>query len=253
VRLVWAGKRPEAESWRVAILLSLELVATGRFSKRYLVLSAYWTVMRDGDGWRIERVESGADGQHYLTDPVADQASDRELHDEATISTAVDSVASAEPPAAELVDMDATTHSRLLDLSVVDGRYGPDVIAACVREIARAWESATFARDVTLLEPWCTAAAATQLLHPTPHGLRRVENLETRRVQIDTLHTDVEPPTVGVTLQLHGQRWLVTDSGTKLSGSRTRRRDFTERWTLRLDPSPTCPWRLTDVHDPGRP
>ena len=253
VRLVWTGTRAAQESWLVALLVSLELVITGRFSKRYSVQSAYWTLRPEGDGWKIERVEGAGEGGHYLTDPLLDKGSDQELRDEATISTAVEDEAPERLPVGQLTDVDASTRSQLLDLSVVDGRYAPDVIAACVCEIARVWESATSARDRKLLEPWCTPEAATQLLHPTPHGLRRVLNLETRRVQIDTLHADSDPPTVSVTLELRGQRWLATDHGNRLSGSRSRHREFTEQWTLRLDPSTTCPWRLTQVRDPGRP
>jgi hypothetical protein len=255
VRLVWARKGVADESWQVVVLLWLGLVTVGRwwrFDNRYSVQSAYWTLVREGDSWCIELVESAAEGAHYLIDPMPDQGLEQALHDEATISTAVESVAPDLVPVGELTDVDASTHTQLLDLSLVDGRYAPDVIVACACEIARAWESATFARDRKLLEPWCTPEAATQLFHPTPHGLRRVLNLGPRRVKINALDPDAAPPTVSVTLQLHGQRWLATDHGSKISGSRTHQRDFTEHWTLALDPSPECPWRLTDVQDPGR-
>jgi hypothetical protein len=255
VRLVWASKPDAEEAWRVVLLVWLELVTAGRswrFFKQYSVVSECWTLVRAGENWSFDGMESSAAAQHYLTDPLPGQGSDQDLHDEATISTAVTDVPASKVPVAELTDVDATTRSQLLDLSLVDGRYAPDVIAACVGEITRAWESATFAHDRKLLEPCCTPEAATQLFHPTPHGVRRVQNLETRRVQIDALHPDPEPPTVNVTLELHGQRWLATSHGGKISGSRTRRRDFTEHWTLRLDPSAESPWRLIDVQDPGR-
>ena len=253
VRLVWVGSRAAEKNLLVVLLVSLELVTTARFSKQYSVESAYWTLGPKGDGWNIERVEGAAEGAHYLTDPLLDKGSDQELRDEATISTAVEDEAPERLPVGQLTDVDASTQSQLLDLSVVDGRYAPDVIAACVCEMARVWESATSARDRKLLEAWCTPEAATELFHPTPHGLRRVLNLETRRVQIDALHADSDPPAVSVTLQLRGQRWLATDHGNRLSGSRSRHREFTEHWTLRLDPSTTCPWRLTQVQDAGRP
>jgi hypothetical protein len=253
VRLVWAGTQAADESRLVALLVSLELVTTSRFSKQYSVQSAFWTLSPEGDGWNIAHVEGAGEGRHYLTDPLIDTGSNQELRDEATISTAVEDEAAEWVPVGQLTDVDASTQSQLLDLSVVDGRYAPAVIAACVCEIARVWESATSVRDRKLLEPWCTTEAATQLIHPTPHGLRRVLNLETRRVQIDTLHADSDPPMVRVTVQLHGQRWLATDHGSRLSGSRSRHRDFAEHWTLRLDPSTTCPWRLSQVRDAGRP
>jgi predicted lipid-binding transport protein (Tim44 family) len=155
-------------------------------------------------------------------------------------------------PAAQLTDVDTSTESQLLDLSVIDGRYAPAVISACAGEIVRLWEAATAAGDRKPLEAWCTPAAARQLFHPTPHGLRRVLNLETRRIRIEALDARSDPPTVSVALDLRGQRWLATADGDRLSGSRRRHREFTERWTLCLDTSQSSPWRLTDVDDPGR-
>ena len=155
-------------------------------------------------------------------------------------------------PIAELTDVDTSTESQLLDLSVLDGRYAPDVIVACVCEIARAREAATTSNDRQPLESCCTPQAVPQLFHPTPNGLRRVLNLDARRVQITALNTDEQPPTVSISASLHGQRWLATHRGGTISGSQTRRRDFTEQWTLCLDPSAESPWRLIDVKDAGR-
>jgi hypothetical protein len=253
VRLVWASRRGANEPWRAVVVLWLELVAVGRswqLYKQYTVMRAYWTLVSEGETFRVDRVDSETDGEHYLTDPLPDEGSDQQLHDEATISTAVESTPSADVEAAELTDVDASTKSQLLDLSLVDGRYAPDVIAACACEIARAWESATFAQDRTLLEPWCMPEAAAQLMHPAPHRVRRVLDLQARRVQITALDRGSEPPTVSVTVQLHGRSWLADDWGIKISGSKRRHRDFSEQWTLRLDPSTQCPWRLNDVLDP---
>jgi hypothetical protein len=271
VRLVWAARHAAGEPWRAVVVVWLELVAVGRswrVYKEYSVKSAYWTLVAEGgaegeagadgeagaegEGWRVVHVESDIEGQHYLTDPLPEEGSDQQLHDEATISTAVDSAPSADMSVTELTDVDASTKGQLLDLSLVDGRYAPDVIAACACEIARAWESATFARDRKQLEPWCTPEAAGQLFAPAPHRVRRVLDVETRRVQITGLDRDSDPPTVSVTVELHGRRWLADDWGITISGSNRRHRDFAEQWTLRLDPSMQCPWRLIDVLDPGR-
>jgi hypothetical protein len=255
VRLVWASRRAIGEPWRAVVVLWLELVAVGRswhLYKEYSVVRVYWTLLPEGEGWRVDRVEGEFDGRHYQTDPLSEEGLDRELHDEATISTAVDSAPSGDVAVAKLTDVDVSAKSQLLDLSLVDGRYAPDVIAACACEIARAWESATLAGNRQELERWCTPEAAAQLFHPAPHRVRRVLNLETRRIEITTLDPDSEPPTVSVVVKLHGRCWLADDWGIKISGSKRRHRDFTEQWTLRLDPSKECPWRLTDVADAGR-
>jgi hypothetical protein len=255
VRLVWASRHATDEPWRAVVVVWLELVAVGhswQLYKQYAVLGSYWTLVPEGEGWRIDRVESELAGEHYQTDPLPEEGSAHELHDEATISTAVESAPSGDAAVSELTDVDGSTKSQLLDLSLVDGRYAPDVIAACTCEITRAWESATFARDQKQLETWCTPEAAAQLFRPAPRRLRRVLDLEPRRIQITGLDRDSEPPTVSVTVELHGRRWLADDWGIRISGSKRRQRDFVEHWTLRLDPSTQCPWRLTDVVDPQR-
>lgn len=260
VRIVWATGGSGQERWRVVVIVCLELSAAARSwrliwseqaYKTFSVEKAFWTLVDEGEGWRVDRVESLDDGRHYLDDPLPG-CSDQELHEQATISTAVDRPAFHVPVAA-LTDVDASAEAQLLDLSVVDGRFAPDVIAACVCEIVRAWEASTTGSDPKSLESWATPQAIDQLRRPTPNGLRRVRNLQTRRVRITTLTADAEPATIGVSASLQGKRWLATHRGGRISGSRTRRRDFTEHWTLRLDPSASTPWRLIAVEDAARP
>jgi hypothetical protein len=258
-RLVWASRRSETESWRAVVLVWLELSAVARSWRAFKshwsykissLESAFWTLIRDDDRWIIELVEtSGAD--HYLLDRLPDETVDQQLQDEAAISTAVkDPLVTV--PVAELKDVDAATENQLRDLSVVDGRYAPDAIVACVCEIARTWEAATTGNDKRSLESWSTPEAIAQLCRPTPNGVRRVRNIEVRRVRINALNTDRDPPTISVSASLHGQRWLATHKGGTISGSPRHRRDFTEQWTLCLDSRPESPWQLIDVKDPGR-
>ena len=260
VRIVWATRESGQERWRVVVMVCLELSAAARSwrliwseqaYKTFSVEKAFWTLVHEGEGWRVDRVEPLDEGRHYLDDPLPG-CSDQELHEQATISTAVDGPA-LHVAVAELTDVDASAEVQLLDLSVVDGRFAPDVIAACVCEIARAWEAASTGSDPKSLEPWATPRAIDQLLRPTPNGLRRVRNLQTRHVRITTLTADAEPATIDVSAGLQGKRWLATHRGGRISGSRTRRRDFTEHWTLRLDPSAATPWRLIAVEDAARP
>lgn len=259
VRLVWASRRSDDESWRAVVLVWLELSAVARSWRAFKshwsykissLKSAFWTLIRDEDRWIIERVESPGAG-HYLVDRLPDDTLDQQLQDEAAISTAVEDPL-VTVPVAELKDVDAATENQLRDLSVVDGRYAPDAIVACVCEIARTWEAATTGNDKRPLESWSTPHAITQLCRPTPNGLRRVRNLEVCRVRINALNTNEDPPTITVSASLHGQRWLATHTGGTISGSPRHRRDFTEQWTLRLDPSTESPWQLIDVKDPGR-
>lgn len=264
VRLVWASRRSDGEPWRLTVFVGVQLasVATSWRTaianvgfKEYEVVMAFWTLIGNENGsWTVTDFEPMDRGRHYLEDPLPAGPSDGDLRDDATISLAVADGALA-TATAELTEVDAPVRRRLLDLSLVDGRYAPDAIAACVREIARAWEAAVEHGEREVLERWTTPEAATQLSRPTPNGLRRVRNLDVRQVRIEALDTDSDLPTVTVAAELEGIRWLANRHGvgqTPISGSQLRRRSFTEHWTLRFHPHDDSPWILTDVKDPGR-
>ena len=263
VRLIWASRRSDEEPWRLTVLVAMQLTtvatswrtAISNFGFReYELVMAFWTLQADDDGWTVTDFEPMDRGQHYLKDPLPAPPSDGELNDDATISLAVADGAVA-TSAATLTEVDAPVRRRLLDLSLVDGRYAPDAIAACVREIARAWDAAVEHGEREALERWSTPDAATQLCRPTPNGLRRVRILDVRQVRIEALDTHGELPTVTVVAELEGIRWLANRHGraqTPIFGSQSRRRSFTEHWTLRFDAHDESPWLLTDVRDPGR-
>ncbi len=159
------------------------------------------------------------------------QAEFDRIHDEATIGLAAQEAGQA-TPTAELTHLGNDTRARLLDLSNIDARFSPDVIAASVRQVVRAWEQATSTSpksrhfDERLRDPLralTTSQAFEQLTHPTPHSLRRVSRLEIRKIEIRALSQDREHPTVIVHVKLHGIRWLDSTIGSFLSGAPTTR------------------------------
>jgi hypothetical protein len=261
-RLVWASRRTDDEPWRPVLLVSVPLSAAATSwrvarsdlgFRTYAIASAWWTVTDTGGGWTLAQVEPLERGHHYLHDRLPNAPVDDDLHDDVTVALAVADGAVATPVAA-LTEVDAPVQRRLLDLSLVDERYAPDAIAACVREIARAWEAATERGEQDGLARWCTPEALEALLRPTPNGVRRVRNLEVEKVRIEALDTTTEPPAVAVTADLHGLRWLADRHGahTPISGNDHNARSFTEHWTLRFEPQGKAPWRLTHVERPGR-
>ncbi len=188
------------------------------------------------------------------------QAEFDRIHDEATIGLAAQEAGQA-TPTAELTHLGNDTRARLLDLSNIDARFSPDVIAASVRQVVRAWEQATSTSpksrhfDERLRDPLralTTSQAFEQLTHPTPHGLRRVSRLEIRKIEIRALSQDREHPTVIVHVKLHGIRWLDSTIGSFLSGAPDNPRTFRELWTLELTTDPDAPWRASNVDRPGR-
>jgi hypothetical protein len=261
-RLQWATRASDDDPWRLVVLVGVQigLAATSwrvaRSSlgfKEWWLLHAWWTLVADGDGWTIAQVEPDDRGSHYHRDRLPNAPRDDDWRDEATIALAGADRASA-TGVAQLGEADEPVRVRLLDLSLLDGRYAPDAIVACVGEIVRAWEGATEREERAELERWSSEDALHQLCRPTPNGMRRVRNLELRGVRITALDTDGAAPRVAVEVHLHGLRWLASVHGahTPISGNDLRDRSFTERWTLDLHPDGDAPWRVTDVAKPGR-
>jgi hypothetical protein len=263
-RVQWAFRQADEDPWRIVLFVTLQLhrKATSRGvalrdlgANEWDVVAAWWTVERDGaGGWRIAQVEEDDRGLHYRKDPLPNAPRDAELHDEATVEVA--SGDRAGDGVAALTEADGPVRSRLLDLSLVDGRFAPDAIAACAGEIARAWEAATERGAHDELAHWSTPEVARLLCHPTPNGIRRVRNLAVERVRITALDNAHEPPRVQLEAHLHGLRWLADLHGshTPISGNDRNARSFAERWTLELGPAGdgAAPWRLVNVERPGR-
>jgi hypothetical protein len=261
-RLQWATRDSDDGPWRFVMLVGVQVGRTATSwrvarsdlgSNEWELLTTWWTLVADGDGWKLVQVESQDRGYHYRRDRLPNAPRDEDLHDDATIALAGADRASA-TDVVQLADADEPVRARLLDLSLLDGRYAPDAIAACVGEIVRAWEGATEREERAELERWSTHEALDQLTRPTPNGMRRVRNLELCGVRITALDSDGAAPRVAVEVHLHGLRWLASVHGahTPISGNDLRDRSFTEHWTLDLHPDGDAPWRVTDVERPGR-
>lgn len=123
--------------WPRIPLLGPVLAAAQRlpWSDRVLWLTL---IDSEGAGWRLTRVDFGRAGEYHLAaEPVAEPGRDPALTDAAVHELAE---GDATEGAAELVvATDDDAGRRLLDLSLVDGRFAPAVVAASVRSVVRAW------------------------------------------------------------------------------------------------------------------
>ncbi len=222
-------------------------------------IASYFVLVRTGDEWDIKDRVSESEGRHYETDELPGSAAELgRLHDEATIELATESPSGA-ARAAVLATVDGDARVRLLDLANVDDRFSPDVIAASVHQAVRAWEEATGSkyrddhrgRHQDALRRLTTDDAFEQLTHPTEHGVRHVSRLEIRRLEIQTLSTEHDPPTVVTRIKLHGFSWIHGMWGVR-SGSDDMARTFREKWTLALTTDTNTPWHVTDVEHPNK-
>lgn len=216
-------------------------------------LSEYWTLAKREGRWTLLSIEQDAEGAHHLDAPiVASPWDDQRLADEALVEGAL---ADAAPPGArtaELVDVDLTADARAqaLDLSLVDARFAPDVLAAAARSAAAAWAEAVDGPDAAL-ERIAAPGAAAALLYGGDEA--RATRLVVRGPQIDAitierLEAASEPPTMTLEVRVRGRRYVEDrDSAAVLSGAKDVERVFAERWTMALADAGETPWRLVGV------
>lgn len=212
----------------------------------------YWTLRWSGERWLIDSIQSEEEGAGVLKAPlVASPWSDEgRLHDEAVIEGAVAGAAPAgSPKAAELVDLDYADDARAaaLDLALVDGRYGPEVIEAAVRTVVPAWVAAVDGADDQLLRV-ATPEAVRELLYPRGGEAIRlvVRGAAVEQVRITAFDAAKEPPEMTAEVRFKGRRYLEDRStAAVVEGSREHEGEHVEQLVLQLDDAdPAVPWRV---------
>ena len=210
-----------------------EILRDGAKSKQTFV-SEYWTLGKWATGWRLLSIEADQEGQHQLEAPiVATPEDDARLRDETVEELAREDAVPAGTALGELVDADFADDARAaaLDLSLVDGRFTPDVLAAAARRLAAAWAEAVDGGDEPL-ERVASPGAVQELLHPAGPDTRLVvRGLRMRGLRIVV----VDPPAMEVEVEFSGRRY-VEERATQevLSGSREHEQGFSERWRMEL-------------------
>ena len=220
-------------------------------------LTEFWTLAKrhDGrEGWIIASIETDAEGQHVLdAEIVASPWSDeRRMSDASLLEVAALDKLPEGVSTAEVADLDYAGDARVaaLDLSLVDGRWAPDVLEASVRRAVAAWADAVDGADTDLLDV-ATPQAAQALLHPgDPSGRTRlvIRGPQVRHLTISALNPAAEPPEMTVEVEVTGRRYLEDrDTAAVLGGSKERAVTSTERWTLALSGPDDRPWQVVDA------
>ena len=217
-------------------------------------LREYWTLTKREGRWRLLSIEQLKEGAHNLdSDLVASPWSDDRLRGDAVLEGAAADAAASPADVASLVDLDYAQDGRraALDLSLVDGRFAPDVLETSARRAVAAWAEAVDGPD-DALERVATPAAIAQLLYPTgDDSLRRVvRGPRVRSMTLVRLDGEARPPTMLVELELSGRRYLENrDTVALVSGSRDSEASWTERWTFALDGDEQAPWQVASAGD----
>jgi predicted lipid-binding transport protein (Tim44 family) len=222
-------------------------------------LTEFWTLAkRDDGGWIIASIESDAEGRHVLDrEIVATPWGDEQRMGDASLLevAALDKLPEG-MSAAEVADVDYAGDARTaaLDLSLVDGRWAPDVLEASVRRAVAAWAEAVDGADADLLDV-ATPAAAQALLHPGDTSGRTrlvIRGPRVTRLTIAALDPAATPPTMTAELAVEGRRYVEDrDTAAVLSGSKERATTTTERWTLALSGPDERPWQVVEADARG--
>ncbi|UGS37387.1 TIM44-like domain-containing protein [Capillimicrobium parvum] len=212
-------------------------------------LREYWTLGKRDGRWALLSIEQLAEGEHNLSsDLVASPWGDDRLREDAVIERASADAAPDGVDIASLVDLDYAGDGRkaALDLSLVDGRFAPDVLETSARRALAAWAEAVDGEDDALLAV-ASAEATSELLYPRGGQTARlvVRGPKLERMTLVTLDGDAKPPRMVVEIALSGRRY-VEDRNTVavLEGSREGVSRWTERWTFALDGADATPWRV---------
>lgn len=219
-------------------------------------LVEFWTLAKrhDGSGWIVASIETDAEGQHVLdAEIVASPWSDeRRMQDASLLEVAAMDKLPEGVSTADVARLDYAGNGRAaaLDLSLVDGRWAPDVLEASVRRAVAAWAEAVDGADSDLLDV-ATPEAAQELLHPGDRSGRTrlvIRGPIVQQLTIVSLDPNVTPPTMTVEAQVRGRRYIEDrDTAAVLHGSKQTETTATERWTLALAGPDDRPWQVVDA------
>ncbi len=221
-------------------------------------MAEFWTLGKRDGHWVVISIEQEREGAHQLSDqlvatPWADtgRLQEQALVEQAVADRLPDDVALSEVASA---DFAGDARHEAMDLSLVDGRFTPDVLAAEVRRAVEAWAEAVDGADADLLAE-ASPEAARELLHPGDPSERTrlvVRGPDVRELRIVALDAQSDPPTMSVELTVRGRRYIENrDTAAVVSGSQSAATTFHERWTLALQGSDEHPWRIVDTAAPA--
>lgn len=214
-------------------------------------ISEYWSLGKRAGEWVVISIEQDREGAHHLSEPLVavPEGDSARLRAEAVMEVAAADAVQADQ-VGELLSpaFSGTARAAALDLSLVDGRFAPDVLATAVGEVVDAWVQAIDGPDEPLAAR-TTPEALQALLYPTASGRGR---LVIRGVEVKTMTivavTPGTSPEVRLQLDVAGVQYVEDRDTTEiLAGSKRRRSTTQQLWTLRLSDDPRRPWVVVDA------
>jgi hypothetical protein len=236
---------------RVGLRLRCEHANAAPLGGGYTVhLDERWTLGRDEDLWVLRSVDGNPLTEPVLAAPlIPNRASDDErLTEESLAELAQAHRLGTDAALSELVSPDERPNLAMLDLSVLDDRFLPPLVAAELTHLLDAWEIAT-SGSMSPLSMRASTEATIALLSPTP-GLRLIIRDAMLQSWLPTnLKLSLQPPSIELMLTINAVCYCVGDDGSTRMGEPRRPSSVTLRWVLELTDDPQIPWRLATTSD----
>lgn len=214
-------------------------------------VSEYWSLGKRAGTWVVVSIEQEREGAHHLTSALvaAPEGDGARIRAEAVMEVAAaDGVPTAVVGELLSPEFSGSARAAALDLSLVDGRFAPDVLATAVGEVVDAWAQAIDGPDEPLASR-TTPQALRALLYPTdsPRARLVIRGQQVRPTTIVEV-TAGPPPQVRLQLDVEGVQYVEDRDTTEvLAGSKRRRSTTRQLWTLRLSDDARRPWVVADA------
>jgi predicted lipid-binding transport protein (Tim44 family) len=212
-------------------------------------ISEYWSLgKREGD-WVVVSIEQEREGVHHLSSALvaAPEGDSTRIRAEAVMEVAAaDAVPTQRVGELLSPEFAGSAHEAALDLSLIDGRFAPDVLATAVGRVVEAWAQAIDGPDEPLASR-TTSQALRALLYPTasPRARLVIRGQDVRATTIVSV-TAGPPPEVCLRLDVEGVQYIEDRDTTEvLAGSKRQRSTTSQLWTLRLSDDARRPWVVT--------
>jgi len=219
-----------------------------------VTLDERWTLGHADGVWLLLSADGDPLTGPVLTDPLipAAWADDERTRERSLIELAHRDVApsAASPP--ELVPAYLSPYGALLDLSAVDARFLPALLAASLAHIVDAWEQAAAGREQALVAA-AESDAVSALLYPTPACRLAFRDAALSDWELLAFDPSSRPPSVTVRLHVNAVRYLADRSThAHVAGATYVAHAIPLTWVLALvDPAESSQWRLLATTNPA--
>ena len=256
IDLLRVVNRDDEEEDRVVVRVRLRMHCKyprlGSLGTHHPRLDERWTLGLSRGRWVLLSVDGDPLAGPVLTAPlVPDRSYDTERLREESLAELADAQKVSDDVALnELVGADEPPALALLDLSVLDGRFLPALIAAEVAHLLEVWEEAVSGSEAAF-EELASAEAREALLRPRPGEYLVMRDAVLKSWQPTRLDLSGRPPTIEVMLDVEAVRYVVTDHGKPVAGNETDPRMMALTWILQLTDSTRAPWWLAISNNPA--